>query len=60
MTRLDDAFSYNDLQFEEMAFEGVPVRVATPGTLYKMKKDTLCLQDRADAEALKRGFAIEE
>ena len=60
MTRLGDAFFYEDLQFEERAFEGVPVRVATPGTLYKMKKDTLRLQDRADAEALKRGFAIEE
>jgi len=58
LSRLGDAFSYEDLQFEEKALDGIPVRVATPRMLYEMKKNTLRLQDRADAEALKELFGL--
>jgi hypothetical protein len=58
--RLGDAIRYEDLESEERELEGVRVRIATPRTLYRMKKDTVRLIDRADAEALKRRFAIEE
>lgn len=58
--RLGDAFVYEDLEAEEMEVEGVPVRVATPRTLYRMKKDTLRPVDRMDAEALRRKFRLPE
>jgi hypothetical protein len=60
VARLGEAFSYEDLRFEEKVYEGVTVRVATPRTLYLMKRDTVRLQDRADAQALKEAFGLEE
>ncbi len=60
IARLGEAFAYEDLRFEERVYEGIPVRVATPQTLYRMKKDTVRLQDRADAQALKDAFDIKE
>jgi hypothetical protein len=57
---LGQAFLFADIQFEEKLYEGVPVRVATPEMLYRMKKDTIRLQDRADAEALKELFDIKD
>jgi hypothetical protein len=60
LSRLDQTFVFADIQFEEKLYEGVPVRVATPEMLYRMKKDTLRLQDRADAEALRAVFGIKE
>jgi len=50
IARLGDAFSFESLQSETKAYAGVSVFVATPKTLYDMKKDTVRLQDRADAE----------
>ncbi len=60
ISRLGQAFSFNDLRFEEKLYEGVQVIVATPETLYRMKKNTLRLQDRADAERLKELFGLQE
>lgn len=40
------------------ATEGVPVRLATPETLYRMKRGTLRDVDRGDAEALRRMFGL--
>ncbi|MFH1573607.1 MAG: nucleotidyl transferase AbiEii/AbiGii toxin family protein [Acidobacteriota bacterium] len=60
LSRLGQAFSFEDLRFEDRLYEGVPVRVATPETLYKMKKDTVRLQDRADAEQLREMFGLQE
>jgi hypothetical protein len=34
--------------------------VATPGTLYRMKKGTVRLKDQADAALLKERFKIED
>lgn len=60
MSRLGSALQFGDLRFEEKSYEGVNVRVATPQTLYEMKKGTIRLQDRADAERLKEEFDLEE
>ncbi len=60
LSRLGQAFSFNDIQFEEKLYRGIPVRVATPEMLYRMKKDTIRLQDRADAEALKEIFGLKD
>ena len=58
LARLGQAFSYADLHFEEKLYEDVAVRVATPQTLYEMKKQAIRLQDRADAEILKERFGL--
>lgn len=60
IARLGEAFSYDDLVSEEMEMDGVWVRVATPRTLYLMKRDTVRPQDRADALALLEKFHLEE
>ncbi len=60
LSRLGEMFSYEDMRFEEKVFEDIPVRVATPPMLYQMKKGTLRLQDRADAEALKQEFGLQD
>lgn len=60
MTRLGDAFRFEDLAAEAVRWAGVNVRVATPETLYKMKKDTLRLVDRADAAELRERFQLGE
>jgi hypothetical protein len=43
-----------------MDVEGVPARVATPGTLYRLKRDTVRPIDRANAAALKEKFGLTE
>jgi Nucleotidyl transferase AbiEii toxin, Type IV TA system len=56
LARLGEAFSYSDLEAEVKIFRGIPVRVATPKTLYRMKKDTVRGKDKVDAEALRQTF----
>lgn len=58
--RLGEVFAFDDLEAADMEVEGVRVRVATPATLYRMKKDTLRPVDRMDAEALRRKFGLED
>ena len=60
LSRLGDAFRFEDIQSEEKFYEGIAVRVATPKMLYRMKKDTLRLQDRADASVLKERFNLDD
>lgn len=40
--------------------EGVRYAVVSPRTLYRMKRDTGRLRDRADAELLRRRFGFDE
>lgn len=58
--RLGEAFRFEDLEAEAIDVEGVKVHVATPRTLYRMKKDTLRPVDRMDADALRRKFRLAE
>ena len=60
LSRLGEAFSYEDLDHQETLFEGIPVRVATPAMLYRMKKDTLRWKDRIDAQKIKERFSLED
>lgn len=60
IARLGEVFTFDDLQWEEIQLEGVLVRVASPKTLYLMKRDTLRAQDRVDADNLRRRFGLEE
>ena len=40
--------------------DGVPVTVATPRTLYRMKRDTIRIIDKADAQAPREKFGLED
>jgi hypothetical protein len=60
LARLGEAFRFEDLEWEELSVEGIPVRVATPRMLYRMKKDTLRPLDKLDAEALRERFGLRE
>jgi nucleotidyltransferase AbiEii toxin of type IV toxin-antitoxin system len=60
MSRLGEAFSHEGLEFQEQLFEGVPVRVATPAMLYRMKKATIRWKDRIDAQQLRDRFGLED
>ncbi|MEO8216326.1 MAG: nucleotidyl transferase AbiEii/AbiGii toxin family protein [Acidobacteriota bacterium] len=58
--RLGTEISFDDLQFETIELGGVTVRLATPRTLYRMKRDTVRPIDRIDAEVLKKAFHLED
>ena len=60
LTRLGEMTAYDDLTFETKVVEGTEIRVATPETLYKMKKGTVRPIDHADARALRAAFDFEE
>jgi len=47
--RIGEAFCYDDIEFEIIESQGIPVRVATLETLIKMKNGTMRMKDRADA-----------
>lgn len=58
LTRLGDAFRFEDLAVETVRLENVAVKIATPTTLYQMKKGTVRALDRQDAEALRLRFGL--
>jgi hypothetical protein len=58
--RLGEAYTFDDIESEVVEIDGVSVSVATPRMLYEMKRDTVRPQDRADAEALRKRFELEE
>lgn len=60
LSRLGQEFTYEGIRHETKQYEGVPVRVATPEMLYEMKKNTVRLRDRADAEMLKELFGLKD
>jgi hypothetical protein len=59
LTRLGEAFAFEDLETERVAFDDLTTTVVTPRTLYRMKRNTARLKDRADAEMLRRRFDLE-
>lgn len=58
LTSLGTAFRFEDLEAETLTVEDVSVRVATPATLVRMKRNTIRPIDEADAAALARIFRI--
>jgi len=60
LTRLGEVWAFADIESEAVEIEGVLAQVATPSMLYRMKKNTVRLQDRADAERLRRRFQFED
>ena len=60
LARLGDAFRFEDLEAARLPFESTTVSVATPRTLYQMKRDTVRLKDRADAAWLRERFGLDD
>jgi hypothetical protein len=60
LTRLGEAFRFDELETERIPYEDLTVTAVTPRMLYRMKRDTVRQQDRADAAALQRHFKLEE
>lgn len=60
LTRLGEAFRFEDLESERVSFDGLEVTVVTPSTLYEMKKSTVRPQDWGDAERLRQRFGFED
>jgi hypothetical protein len=58
--RLGEAASFETVAQENKEVEGIPVRVATPAALYRLKKGTVRPLDRQDAETLRRRFDLQE
>jgi predicted nucleotidyltransferase len=59
LTRIGTAVSFEDLESETKIYEGIPVQVATPKTLVRLKSDTIRPRDHADAAALRERFGID-
>lgn len=59
LTRLGEAFSFEDLETERVDFDGIEVTIVTPRMLHRMKRSTVRPQDRADADRLGRRFGFE-
>jgi len=60
LTRLGEAFRFEDLESERVDFDGLEVSVVTPAMLYRMKKDTVRLRDRGDAQRLRERFGFQD
>jgi hypothetical protein len=58
--RLGTEIAFDDLQYEMTRVGDVNVRLATPATLYRMKRDTVRPIDRIDAEVLRKAFDLED
>ena len=53
MARLGEVVSFEDLEYETIAYQGTKIRIGTPETLYKLKKNTVRDRDKIDAIFLK-------
>lgn len=60
LTRLGQAFAFDDLEIARLPFDDLTISVASPRPLYRMKRATVRLKDRADAELLRERFGLDE
>jgi hypothetical protein len=60
IARLGEAFAFDQVEWAEVDLDGMKVRVATPRTLLRMKKDTLRPIDGRDAYELRERFGLED
>jgi predicted nucleotidyltransferase len=54
MVNLGERFSYKDLEFDKIDFEGIKIKIATPETLIRLKENTYRDKDKADIMFLKK------
>jgi hypothetical protein len=60
VSRLGEMFAYDDLDHEVHTIQGVELRLATPATLYRMKRNTVRFKDHEDAARLQKKFNLPE
>jgi len=60
LTRLGEAFRFSDLEADRVPLADFAVTVATPRTLFRMKRGTVRPKDRVDAAALQARFNLNE
>ena len=60
LTRIGEFATYESLEFREVESNGVKIRLATPRTLYWLKKGTVREIDHIDAERLRREFHLDD
>lgn len=60
VSRLGDAFTFDDLEVVQVQAAGATMSVVSPATLFRMKRNTVRLRDRDDAERLRQRFDFEE
>lgn len=58
--RLGTEIAFDDLESQPLAIAGTTVNLATPRTLYRMKRNTVRPIDKIDAAVLKRAFELED
>jgi len=58
LTRIGEFATYDSLEFREVESEGVKIRLATPRTLYWLKKGTVREKDHLDAARLRDEFHL--
>jgi hypothetical protein len=59
LTRLGELYRFDELESERVPLGDLIVSVISPRTLFRMKKDTVRLKDRADAALLAERFDLE-
>ncbi len=52
LTKIGELYSYDDLEFEIVEYENIPIKIATPKTLLNLKKDTVRERDKIDSQFL--------
>lgn len=60
LTRLGEFASFEDLEAQEVESHGIKITIASPSTLYRLKRDTVREIDRMDARRLREKFRLEE
>ena len=60
VSRLGDAFSFEDLVIDRVALGTTTIAVVSAETLYRMKRDTVRLRDRDDAQRLVEAYGFDE
>jgi hypothetical protein len=60
LTRLGEFATFDSLEVQEIDFRGIKVKIASPRTLYRMKRDTVREIDRIDAARLRDAFDLDE
>ena len=60
VSRLGDAFRFEDLVVDRVVLGTTTIAVVSAETLYRMKRDTVRLRDRDDAQRLVEAFGIED
>ena len=53
LSRLGDVANYHDIAYKVIDIQGIKIKVGTPETLYRLKKDTVRPEDQLDAKFLK-------